>query len=206
MTGQADIWGWLRGLDPRIWQAVLAGGFLALGWIVNGWRERRATRALRAERLRDAHRALFAEIEVFLANLWSEAALDEYCGQMVARMEMDAAFVPLIPRERHDRLFRALEAEIHVLPRVTIDPIVKYYAQLSAIEMLVEDMRGHTFGTFDASRRIAMYSDYIEMRKTALRFGRDANRLISVYAEDGKDAAEAEARRLSSPSAGRSGQ
>ena len=33
---------WLGGLDGRIWQAVVAGGFVALGWIVNGWQERRA--------------------------------------------------------------------------------------------------------------------------------------------------------------------
>lgn len=193
---------WLRGLDARIWQAVIAGGFLAVGWVVNGWRDRRDGAKLRAERLRDAHRALFAEIDVNLTNLWSEARLDAHCADMIARMEADPTFVPLVPRERHDRLFRALEPEIHVLPRVTIDPIVKYHALLSAIEMLVEDLRSKTFGAFDVPRRAAIYSDYIEMRKQALLFGRLANRLIQVYAEEGKDAAEAEALRLSSRAAG----
>lgn len=195
---------WARDLDPRIWQAILGGSFLALGWIFNGWQNRRVAAKLRSERLRDAHRAIFAEIDVYLSNYFSEDVLDRDGGEMIDRMTKDDTFVPLIPRERHDRLFRALEAEIHILPRVTIDPIVSYYTQLSSIEMLVEDMRGDTFATFESSRRIAMYRDYIEMRKQALIFGRLANRVIVVSAKDGKEAAEREALRLSNPPADRS--
>ena len=204
MSLEVGIGAWLAGLDARIWQAAVAGGFLAFGWIFNGWQNRRDAAHQRAERLRDAHRAIFAEIEVQLQNLWDDEAIRTDGAAVIERMQTDRGFVPFIPRAPGDRLFRALESEIHILPRVTIDAIVAYYSQLSAVESLTEDMRGMTFRGFDPNRRASIYSDYIEMRKQMLVFGRRANRLIKIYAADGKDAAEAEARRLSSSTADRS--
>ncbi|KAF0675426.1 hypothetical protein [Profundibacterium mesophilum] len=207
MSGQGD----LLGLDARIWQAIVAGGFVAAGWVYDGWRKRREAQRLREEKLRDAHRALFAEIATFLANLADETALDTYVDAMVARMEADPDFVPFIPKERHDRLFDSIQGEIHVLPRVTIDPVVRYYSQLSAIAALAEDMRGRGFARLSQDRRIVIYRDYFDMRKQAFEYGRIANWLIGVYAEGGKDAAEAAAssigpagRVLSTPAADRS--
>jgi hypothetical protein len=186
------------GVDARIWQALIAGGVVAVGWLVNGARQRAETRALRAERLRDAHRALFAEIEAHLTTLGSEEALDAQGRAALARMASDRGFVPFVPRGRQDRLFTALEGEIHVLPRVTIDAIVRYYAQLDAVSSLVEDMRGTRFRELEPERRAAIYGDYVEMQKELLGRGRIANRLIAVFARSGKDAAEAEAGLLSS--------
>jgi hypothetical protein len=194
----------LLGLDARIWQAVVAGAFLALGWLVNGWQNRRERRALRAERLRDAHRALFAEIRAYLSQLVSRAELARYGDEMMARMRADPGFVPLVPRERSDRVFAALIAEIHILPRVTIDPLVTYYAHLHAIEALADDMRAEGYAALGQERRIALYEDYIRMKGLALDYGEFCLAVIEAYASDGKSAAEAEARRLSSPGAGRS--
>ena len=53
---------WLAAVDVRLWQAVIAGAFVAAGWLVNGWQNRREAARLRDEKLRDVHRALFAEI------------------------------------------------------------------------------------------------------------------------------------------------
>jgi hypothetical protein len=191
----------LLGLDARIWQAVLAGAFLAMGWLVNGWQNRRERRALRAERLRDAHRALFAEIRAYLSQLVSRDALEEYRDEIVARMRADPGFVPLVPRERADRVFAALIEEIHILPRVTIDPLVTYYSHLHAIEALADDMRAEGFAALPQERRIALYEDYIRMKGLALDYGEFCLRVIERYASDGKTAAEDEARRLSSPGA-----
>lgn len=200
------MWSSLTQIDARIWQAVIAGGFLAFGWIFNGWQDRRQARKLREEQLRDAHRAIFAEIATNLSNLWDTQSLRDYGSDMAARMEEDESFIPFIPRERNDRLFEAIQSRIHILPRVTIDPIVTYYAQLDAIGALVDDMRGDAFKTLPQDRRIVMYLDYIEMRVQALAFGRVANYLIDVYSKDGKIAAEGAASKLklSSPTLGRS--
>lgn len=187
---------WLAGLDPRIWQAVVAGVFVAMGWVVNGARERRAARALRAERLRDLHRALFAEIGVQVTNLGSEARIRADAAPLLARMEADEAFVPFIPRERGDAVFRSALEDLSILPRVTIDPIVAFHAQLAALAALTEDMRGASFKRLSADRRRAIYLDYVEMKVQAFRFGRIATHLIYVYAQDGKDVAEEKAEAL----------
>ncbi len=181
---------WLAALDPRIWQAVIAGLFLGAGWFVNGVLNRREAAALRQEKLRDMHRALYAEIGNNLANLWDEARIEDYAKGIVGRMEADEAFVPLIPREHNDTVFDVLLPDIHVLPRQTIDPIVAYYSQLKSIAALVDDMRGESFKAMAQARRIAMYRDYIEMKKQALSFGRYANAVIDAFGKGGREAAE----------------
>ncbi|MGD1883584.1 MAG: hypothetical protein ACFB11_14910 [Paracoccaceae bacterium] len=187
---------WFGRLDPRIWQAIVAGLFLAVGWVVNGWQNRRAAQRLRAERLRDAHRAIFAEIATNVSNLWNDGNLESDGAAMIERMQNDPTFVPFIPTEHHDRLFETLQTEIHILPRVTIDPVVRYYNQLDSLSAHITDMRTQRFLSLSPDRRIKMYEDYIEMRKQALEYGRLANYLIAEFADRGKDHATQEAARL----------
>ncbi|WP_370401886.1 hypothetical protein [Sulfitobacter sp. JB4-11] len=193
---ESGVISWAAAVDARIWQAVIAGVFLAAGWLVNGWQNRKAAAALRAEKLRDYHRALYAEIGANLANLWDTERLEGYRDRMVAKMEADANFVPFIPIERHDAVFDALIADVHILPRQTIDPIVLYYAQVKSVAALAADMRAEGFGALAQDRRIAMYRDYIAMKVQLLAFGRYANALINAFSKGGADAARAEAQRL----------
>lgn len=185
----------LGGLHSRIWQAVIAGAFIAAGWIVTNALDRRERNRRRAERLRDIHRALFAEIGTHIGALGSDAEIDEVGNWIVARMRDDPDFVPFIPRERNDRVFASITGELHILPRVTIDPIVTYYSQIAAIGAMAQDMRGYTYRSLPQDRRIAIYRDYIAMKKQALAFARLAALLIDLYARDGNDVAEAAARR-----------
>ncbi|MGR3757104.1 MAG: hypothetical protein ACU0AT_07765 [Tranquillimonas sp.] len=209
MTGSA-AYEWAAGLDPRIWQAFVAGAFVALGWLVNGWQNRAAQRqrhdedlerdrARRAERIRDVHRALYAEIGAYLHNLGSEAQLDGFREAMLDRMR-DPAYLPLIPSEREQTIFAAIVGEIHVLPRTTIDPVVLFHRQLGAIAALIDDMRSDAFARATSGQRQAIYSDYIEMKKQALRYGEYALRLITVYADHGAEAAKDEERRINAES------
>ncbi len=186
-------------LNARIWQAVIAGAFIGLGWFVNGWLNRREAAALRQEKLRDMHRAIYAEIGNYLANLQADLQLVDYPKSILERMQQDSDFVPFIPHEHNDAVFQTLLPNIHVLPRQTIDPIVAYYSQVGTISSLANDMRGETFKTMDQDRRMAIYSDYIEMKKQALQFGIHANRMITAYAKGGAAAADAEAKRLNTP-------
>ena len=50
-------------LDPQVQAAVLAGLFLAAGWLANGWANRQVAAALRDERVRDVLRAHFHAVE-----------------------------------------------------------------------------------------------------------------------------------------------
>ena len=185
------------GLDARIWQALVAGLVVAVGWYVNGWQNRREAAAFKAERLRDVHRALYAEIAANLANLWDEDRIEAWAVRIVSHMEAEGdSFVPFIPRERHDVVFDQVVGEIYVLPRQTIDAIVAYYTQVKSVAAMADDMRGEAFRRLPTDRRVLMYRDYIAMKKQVLGFGRYANALIAAYAEGGPAAAEAEARRL----------
>ncbi|MBM2577288.1 hypothetical protein JQC91_13345 [Jannaschia sp. Os4] len=191
-------------LDPRLWQALIAGGVVALGWLVNGWRVRTDARRMRAERLRDAHKALFAEIRDVCAAYWKEGEADAFASAIVARMRAEPDFVPFVPREVHGRVFEAMLPQIDVLPRQTIDAIVAFYALVASIQGLAEDMRGAGFATMGQGRRIAMIEDYVALRRRAFTYGKRTLKLISAYADGGAPAAERLLARFSRPDADRS--
>lgn len=194
MTLIADIWGWFSGLDPRIWQALLAGVSVALGWMINGRQNRRGAAALRAERLRDVHRALYAEIGANLSNLTSAQHLEKACEaglERIADEHPDQPYIPFIGRENRDQIFQAIVGEIHILPRTSIDAVVPYYAQVSAISAMIDDLRGDTYASLSKDRRMQIYADYMSMKQQALRFGDHALRMIVCYASEGAEAAKA---------------
>lgn len=191
--------------DARIWQALIAGTFLAVGWLVNGWQNRRDAARLRDEKKRDYHRAIYAEIGTALANMRDGERIRDHGETIIARMREGESFVPFVPRERTDHVFDTLLPEIHILPRQTIDPVVQYYTQVKATEALAEDMRGRRFPTLSQERRIAIYGDYIEMKVQSQSFGRFALHMIASYAAGGAVAADEEAARISSRAGGPSG-
>ncbi|KIT16086.1 hypothetical protein [Jannaschia aquimarina] len=199
----------LAQLDPRIWQAVIAGTVVALGWVFNGWRTRRAERELRAEKLRDAHKAIYAEIRNVCATYWLEGEAEAHAAALIERMEAEPDFVPFIPAERHDRVYETILPQIDVLPRQTIDAIVAFYALIETIQWLSEDMRGERYSASGPKRRLAVYRDYIAMRARAFDYGQYVLRLILAFSEGGPaeaDRVQAEfgSRPVSSPAEDRS--
>ena len=186
-------------LDERVWQAMIAGLFIATGWLTTAVFSANAERRLKAEKLRDYHKALYAEIGNTLAAYYGDGRADDYARDIVVRMETDADFVPFIPRETHDRVFAALLEEIEVLPRQTIDAVIAFYGLVTSVEALADDMRGERFLTLEQVRRIAIYRDYIDMRVRARQLGEYALRLIKAFGEGGAPAAEAVAQAFNSP-------
>lgn len=175
MTGPGSITGWLWAIDPRIWQAIIAGLFVAVGWIVNGAQNRRAAARLRREQREDVQRALVAEIKHYLEVLETED-VDAAWAAMQPRIA--AGYVPFLPTEANDMVFQSVLDNIHILPKTVIDPVVKYYSQLKAIEMQIGDSRLSAFvdGT-DAdsrARREAVYEEYLGMKARARKYAYDA--------------------------------
>ena len=161
-------------LDPRVASALIGATIVALGWLAAAMRERRAARRSRRERERDMRTALAAEIGAHvealrlfdLARQWRE---------IVGRMEADPAYAPTVPTERNDVIFRALLGEVSVLPETAIGPVVRYYAQISAVEAIIGDLRSRLFREVMAQpERIAMYTDYIGLKQEALVRGEAA--------------------------------
>ena len=169
----------------QVQQAAIAGLVVATGWFT-GFMLREASQQLdRQERLRDAHRALFAEIKHNVDNLGSAEDLRAFGAAMLARIVEGDGFAPFIPRERNDTVFAALLPNIHILPRSTIDPVVQYYSQLAAQDALADDMRGESFRTMSPQRRAALYRDYIGLKLRALDYGNEALKTIDAYATSG---------------------
>ncbi len=182
--------------DPRLLQAVIAGLFVAAGWVYNGWRNRRDAARLREERIRDVHRALFAEIGAYLDSIGSLEALQEGHDRIARRMHDEPDFLPFHPTEEPDRVYRAIIGEIHILPRTSIDVVVAFYGQIAAIGAFIEDMRSERFAAISQARRIAIYDDYIRLKMRAFQYGNAALALIDDYSKGGRPAAELRLRDL----------
>lgn len=192
-------------LEERIWQAIIAGAVIAGGWLTTAMFSEFNRAEAKAERMRDYHKAIYAEIGNALYTLWDEGASESYAASIIERMRDDADFIPFIPRESHDHIYDAILDDIEVLPRQTIDAIVAYYGLAKSIAALADDMRGDRFRELPAERRIMLYEDFTAMRKQAFNFGQYALALIIAFSNGGASAADAEAARINSQDADRSG-
>lgn len=183
-------------LSPQAQQAVIAGLFIAFGWWVVAAQNRKRDAALRAERVRDVQRALFAEIRAYLAALKRDD-IAVYGAQIKERILAQPGYFPVIPTEHNDAVFRAIVGDIHVLPRDTVDPVVLYYSQLNAISAMIGDLRGLDVVKIGAERAAGMYHDYISMKLEALELGENALEAIRANI-DGRSP-------VNNPALGRSG-
>lgn len=168
--------------DPQVQAAAMAGLFLAVGWLANGWQNRRRADALRRERVEDVLRSLYSEIRAYVAVLRRDE-VGTYGARLRDRILAEPGFFPFIPSERNDTMFRAMVQEIQVLPDDAIHPVVLYYSQLVAIEALIADLRALDVARIGARRAAAVYADYILLKIEAVEFG--ARALIDIAAELG---------------------
>lgn len=184
-------------ISPQPQQALIAGLFIAIGWWVVALQNRRRDSHLRAERVRDVQRALYAEIRAYLAALRRDD-IGAYGARIMERILSETGYFPVIPTERNDAIFRAIVDNIHLLPRDTVDPVVLYYSQLNAISALIDDLRALQVDKIGAERAAAIYHDYISMKLEALELGDEALRAIRANI-DGRSTKA----RFSNPASGR---
>lgn len=166
-------------IDPRVQQAVVAGVFVAVGWVFNGYQNRKRERRRRLERMQDVQTALIAEIDHYIVTL-KQFDLSASWSRIVTAMEDDMSYIPVVPSERNDTIFSALIAEIHVLPEPVIQPVVGYYNQVFAVDAIIDDLRSDLFREMDQIQRIGMYTDYIALKQEALARGEVALRALRV--------------------------
>ena len=172
-------------IGPALIAAVISAVISIAGWILSGRRELARERRRRRERRADVQTALRAEIQHYVDILSNpDFDLNETWETVVNEMEEDESYVPLIPSERNDIVFRAILEEIHILPGSVIQPVVRYYNQVFAIEAMIADLRGNGFAGAEQDQRIKMYTDYIALKMEALRLGRDAIEALSASLMD----------------------
>ncbi|MCE8006208.1 hypothetical protein [Aestuariivita sp.] len=184
-------------IGPAIVAATIAALVTVLGWFVASKREVGRDRRRRRERERDVQTALRAEIQHYVDAL-SDPEYDPMVvwKDVVALMEADAEYVPMIPSERNDAVFQALIGDISILPEPVIGPVVRYYNQVFAIDALITDLRNDGFRALSQSQRIGLYTDYISLKLEARRMGNEAT--------DGLSRSLANLNGVSSPGAARS--
>ena len=191
-------------LDFRLWQALIAGVFIATGWLTTAIFAEGERRRLKAEKLRDYHKAIYAEIRQSVGVFWAEGRARLEAARMIRRIRNEPGFAPLIPRERHDQVFAAILSDIEIFPRQTIDLIVDYYSHVGAMGALAEDMRSDRFlsADFGPRRRARTYLDFFRTRERSYELGLACLSVIKSYADGGAAAADAALDALNNPGAG----
>lgn len=157
-----EVW-----IGPVIIAAGIAGMVNVLGWFVASWRDRRSDDRRREEKRSDLSTALLAEITHYRDAL-DFFDLDDVWESVVSEMENDENYVPFVPSERNDTIFRAILGDIHILPEPVIQPVTRYYNQVFAIDAIITDLRSDTLRQEAQRKRIAAYTDYISLKKEAL--------------------------------------
>lgn len=153
--------------------------------------------------MRDVQTALRAEIRHY-ADALALFDLEESWALVVGQMEEDASYMPTIPSEVNDTVFRAIVGEVHVLPGPVIEPVVRYYNQVFAIEAMIADMRGGMMAGMTRTGQIAAYTDYIALKIEALKQGRQAISAINQALGDADTIASTASAAVNSPDAARS--
>jgi hypothetical protein len=178
--------------------AAISSLVTALGWIVSHNRESAAERRRRRDKIVDMQKALRAEIAAYADQL-READLPSHLAAVLEAIDADPAHVPLVPRETHDTVFRALVADIHLLPSGAVDPVVRYYSHLIGVTSMADDLRGPTFRKLPSDRRARMYRHFIQMKVRAIERAEAADAAL----REGIARAENPDPWISTPEAGR---
>lgn len=148
-------------------------------WVLNQWMQTRRENAFRREKMIDIMQALKAEIEYFLgANKRFEPGLkratSEFDSWIRNLTQGRRNYIPFVPSNRYDTVYREFLSEIQILPEVTISPVVEFYSQISALQDLGTDMRTENFSKLEDDRRFLVFRDYLELTLSAMKEGRAA--------------------------------
>ncbi|MCQ0970323.1 hypothetical protein MLD63_07790 [Paracoccus sp. TK19116] len=160
--------------------AIVGGSVVALGWIITHLLSRHRDRVLREERIGDIQRALLAEIRAHVAVL-------ELQGPEPRMLDMDrvgdADYLPILPHDANDRIFRAIVEQVHMLPQWAIDPVVRYYRLIAVRAALAQDIRSTTK---DYPKRAAqMFRDYLGINEEAKETGLEAVEILTASVRGG---------------------
>ncbi|SMO55603.1 hypothetical protein [Paracoccus laeviglucosivorans] len=168
-------------LSPHAQQGIIAGLFIAVGWIVAARQNRNREGKQRGERSRDIQRALLAEIRAHVATLEAQR-MDE----AALRTILAGDHVPVIPKQANDRIYVTVLKDVHLLPELIIDPVVTYYRQIAMMGAFAEALEKQA--EKDRARAIGMFVDYLEMTEAARESGQEAMRLLMTSVFLGEEA------------------
>lgn len=150
--------------------AIVGGGVVAAGWFWTHALSRRRDLVLRRERINDIQRALLAEIRAHVVAL-ERQMLDLPDAEHLQLLISEGA-APILPHDANDRIFRAIIADVHMLPEASIDSVVRYYRLLAVRAAFGEDVLQNIRNNPDRAARMLL--DYIAISNETLETGREA--------------------------------
>lgn len=160
--------------------ALVGGGVVAAGWVITHLLSRARDRALREERIADIQRALLAEIRAHVFALEEQQAARE---MPALKTVTDEDYLPILPHDANDRMFRAIVEEVHLLPEWAIDPVVRYYRLLAVRAALAQDIRSNIK---EYPRRAAqMFRDYLDITEETWDNGLEAVEVLTASLKGG---------------------
>lgn len=183
MSAPLDDW-----LNPTVQAALVAATVAVGGWVYNGRQNRRLATQLRGERVDDIQRAVLAEIRAHVVALENQQLSPDEQQDLTRRVRQ-GGYIPALPTEANDRIFRAITAEVHLLPARVIDPVVIYYRLLAIMSSLAGDLR--LMAAQDPARAADMFEDYLSLTDETLYSGRYAMVILSARLDGGDEAVDA---------------
>ena len=178
MSAPLDDW-----LNPTVQAALVAATVAVGGWVYNGRQNRRLATQLRTERVDDIQRAVLAEIRAHVVALENQQLSPDEQQDLTRRVRQ-GGYIPALPTEANDRIFRAIVEEVHMLPEWVIDPVVRYYRLLAVRAALAQDIRSNAK---DYPRRTTeMFRDYLILNEETLETGLDAMEILTASLHGGK--------------------
>ncbi len=160
-------------IGPAIIAALVSGLIGIVGLIVNGIVSIRLEQGRRHEKIRDFQIAVRAEIRSELTNLL-EYDLDMHLADVISKYQHSNTYAVRASQPARSIVFDIVLSEIHILPEAVIDPVILYARQLHSIEQFANELREPDFAKRKPETQIAMYSDYIAMKKVLLVMARNA--------------------------------
>lgn len=189
--------------DAEMQRAAVTGLFQTIGVVITGlaailtfWMNQRATRRrdrlmheatierereLRDEKIEDIQTALLADIKSYPHRI-AASDLDRHfqaLEEQIRSATPEHPFTPFVPRDVEPQLWTLIAREVHVLPVGVIDPVVSFYTQVETIKLFADDLRSGRFSELSSERKIAMYKDYIDLKRYAALLANDAQLSLS---------------------------
>lgn len=174
-------------LAPQAQQAVIAGLFIAAGWWVVALQNSRRDRQQRRARVEDMQRALLAEVRAHVVSL--ERQLQEGTFEDLLQRIGDGDAALVMPHGGNDRIFRAILADIHLLPGSVIDPVVIYYRLIAVMDAMASSIRATARSK--PLRASEMMVDYILLNEESREAGLDVLEILTASLQGGEAGIEA---------------
>lgn len=189
----AAIHTWLvpaSGIPRNMLPGLVTGSLIAAGWIASALIKVLTDEEERFKRRRDVLRGLSSEIFAYVDKMDNQP-IGRHAITVQERIlsgERDesgrwVAYHPFATRESEPQAFESASEVFRFLGEETSKSVLRFYAELADMQVLIEDMRTELHRNLSAERRIAVHEELTRRRKGTLRWGLTA--LVEINRELG---------------------